>query len=94
MSNYYQAMSLWLVTAYFPAHIAAGSFAPRTKRIPPNNFDLSRGKLMALAQWDIARLMDLSSAVLTSTFHGKKTQVLMINSMYLHSHKSRYFLTK
>ena len=30
-------MSLWLVTAYFPAHIAAGNFAP--KRIPPNNFD-------------------------------------------------------
>lgn len=77
-------MSLWLVTAYFPAHIAAGNFAP--KRIPPNNFDfdawrraepprrctvygareLAR-KLMALAQWVITVLMDLSSAVLTST---------------------------
>ena len=33
-------MSLWLVMAYFPAHIAAGNFAP--KRIPPNNFDFDR----------------------------------------------------
>ena len=75
-------MSLWLVTAYFPAHIAAGNFAP--KRIPPNNFDfvhssmraaraahctaeteLRARKLMALAQWVISVLMDLSSAVLT-----------------------------
>ena len=31
-------MSLWLVTAYFPAHIAAGNTS-HLKRIPPNNFD-------------------------------------------------------
>ena len=32
------AVSLWLVTAYFPAHIAAGNTS-HLKRIPPNNFD-------------------------------------------------------
>lgn len=38
-------MSLWLVTAYFPVYIAAGSFRTSSedllsgKRIPPNNFD-------------------------------------------------------
>ena len=33
-------MSLWLVMAYFLAHIAVGNFAP--KRIPPNNFDFDQ----------------------------------------------------